>query len=304
MSAVPLRAAIVGCGLIGQRRAHTMTGATLVACADVDLERANALAESVAGCSAFGDWREMIARTECDLMIVATLHDTLAEITKAALERGRHVLVEKPAARRSAELEPVIALAERAGVRVRVGYNHRYHRALRKARKLVDAGALGELMFIRGLYGHGGRIGYEGEWRADPKLSGGGELIDQGPHLIDLAGIFLGEFTKVEGHATTSFWKMPVDDNAFLSLRNKAGNTAWLHASCSEWKNLFSLEIYGRDAKIAIDGLGGSYGTERLALYKMLPEMGPPDTAIWEYPRGDDSWSAEMSAFIEDIRSG
>src|SRR5438067_8370485 len=131
MRAVPLRAAIVGCGLIGQRRTRTMTGAKLVACADIDLKKAAALAETAAGCGAFGDWREMIARTECDLVVVATLHDTLAEITEAAIERGRHVLVEKPAARRSAELEPVIAAAERAGVRVRVGFNHRYHRALR-----------------------------------------------------------------------------------------------------------------------------------------------------------------------------
>jgi len=153
-------------------------------------------------------------------------------------------------------------------------------------------------------HGHGGRIGYDKEWRADPKLSGGGELIDQGVHLIDLAGIFLGEFTKVEGHATTDFWKMPVDDNAFLSLRNKAGNTAWLHASCSEWKNLFSFEIYGRDGKLHWEGLGGSYGVERLAYYKMLPQMGPPETTVWDFPGSDESWRLETEAFAEDIRLG
>jgi len=303
MRAVPLRAAIVGCGLIGQRRAQTMTGATLVACADIELKKATALAESAPGCIAFGDWREMIARTECDLMVVATLHDTLADITKAALARGRHVLVEKPAARRSAELEPVIALAERAGVRVRVGFNHRYHRALRKARELVDAGALGELMFIRGLYGHGGRIGYEREWRADPKLSGGGELIDQGPHLIDLARWFLGDFTVVEGFAGTFFWDMPVEDNGFMLLRTATGKTAFLHASCTEWKNMFSFEIYGRVGKIHITGLGGSYGVERLAFHRMLPQMGPPETTNWEYPMADDSWTVEFAEFIEDIRN-
>jgi predicted dehydrogenase len=97
---------------------------------------------------------------------------------------------------------------------------------------------------------------------------------------------------------------MKVDDNAFLSLRTATGQTAWLHASCTEWKNLFSLEIYGRDAKLAIDGLGGSYGTERLAYYRMLPQMGPPETTIFEYPAGDSSWAIETTAFIEDIRSG
>ncbi len=97
---------------------------------------------------------------------------------------------------------------------------------------------------------------------------------------------------------------MKVDDNAFLSLRTAAGQTAWLHASCTEWKNLFSLEIYGRSAKIAIDGLGGSYGAERLVFYRMLPEMGPPETTVWEYPGRDDSWMLEMQAFADDIRLG
>ena len=127
-----------------------------------------------------------------------------------------------------------------------------------------------------------GTKGYDREGRADPQLSGGGELIDQGVHLIDLAGWILGEFPVVEGHAATHFWDMKVDDNAFLSLRTATGQTAWLHASCTEWKNLFSLELYGRKAKIAIDGLGGSYGVERLSFFKMLPEMGPPETTIYE----------------------
>jgi predicted dehydrogenase len=159
-------------------------------------------------------------------------------------------------------------------------------------------------MFLRGRYGHGGRKGYDREWRADPRLSGGGELIDQGVHLIDLAGWFLGDFSTVEGHAATCFWDMKVDDNAFLSLRTAAGQTAWLHASCTEWKNLFSLEIYGRDGKIAVEGLGGSYGTERLTFYRMLPAMGPPETTSWEYPGNDESWALETQAFIEDVRLG
>ena len=121
-------------------------------------------------------------------------------------------------------------------------------------------------------------------------------------HLIDLARWFLGDFTEVGGFAHTYFWNMPVDDNAFLLLKTARQQTAFLHVSCTEWKNLFSLEIYGRDAKLHIEGLGGSYGVERLAFYKMLPQMGPPETTVWEYPGADTSWSAEFAEFLEDIR--
>ncbi|MFN8419807.1 MAG: Gfo/Idh/MocA family oxidoreductase [Anaerolineae bacterium] len=244
----------------------------------------------------------LVERPDVDLVIVATTNDVLAPITLRAAQNGKHVLVEKPAARTAAELEPVIVAAQQANVRVRVGFNHRYHPALLKCRELIDSGELGELMFLRGRYGHGGRIGYDKEWRADPKLSGGGELIDQGVHLIDLARHFLGEFGYVEGFAHTYYWDMSVDDNGFMLLRTADQQAAWLHVSCTEWKNLFSFEIYGRDAKLHVEGLGGSYGVERLAFYKMLLQMGPPDTTIWEYPRGDQSWELEFAEFLEDIR--
>ena len=116
-------------------------------------------------------------------------------------------------------------------------------------RELVDAGAIGELKFVREPYGHGGRIGYDREWRADPKLTGGGELIDQGSHLIDLARWFLGDFATVQGFADTFFWNMPVDDNGFMLLRT-ADRRAGFSCSCTEWKNTFSFEIYGRWVKL------------------------------------------------------
>lgn len=158
------------------------------------------------------------------------------------------------------------------------------------------------MMFVRARYGHGGRIGYDREWRADPKLSGGGELIDQGPHLIDLARWFLGDFTHVKGLAQTSYWDMPVDDNAFMLLQTAQHKVAFLHVSCSEWKNLFSMEIYGRNGKLEISGLGGSYGLEKLTYFKMLAQMGPPETTSWEYPMADDSWEVELAEFYDDIR--
>jgi predicted dehydrogenase len=294
--------AIVGCGLIGQKRSRALAGARLVACADVDRVRADALARTTPNAVACDDWREAVAHPDVSVVIVATTNDVLAPIAAHALRSGRHVLVEKPAGRSVEEIDEVRAAAFDGGRLCRVGFNHRYHPALRKAREIVDEGALGPLMFVRGRYGHGGRPGYDREWRADPVRAGGGELIDQGVHLIDLARWFLGDFPRVQGFAPTYYWDMPVDDNAFMILRTAADQAAFLHVSCTEWKNLFSLEIYGRDGKLQVDGLGGSYGVERLTHYRMLPEMGPPETTAWEYPRGDASWDLEFAEFLEDIR--
>ena len=295
---------IVGCGLIGQKRAKALgSGGKLVACADTYVGRAETMALG-ADVKVFRDWRELVCSPLVEVVIIATLHDSLAEITRAAAEAGKHVLVEKPAARTAAELVPVMAAAAKHDVKVHVGFNHRYHRSLLKAKEIVDSGALGELMFLRGRYGHGARLGYEKEWRSNPALSGGGELIDQGPHLIDLSRWFLGEMTEVQGFAHTYFWDMPVDDNGFMLLKTAKKQTAFLHASCTEWKNLFSMEIYGKLGKLDLSGLGGSYGLEKITWYKMLPEMGPPDTTSWEYPMGDDSWAVEIAEFFEDIRLG
>lgn len=298
------RVAIIGCGLIGHKRAKALGPARLVVCADVVHERADALADLVPGAEATTDWEGAVMRKDVDCVIVATTNNALAPATLAALNAGKPVLVEKPAARSVRELEPVLAAAKRAGVPVRVGFNHRYHPGVRQARLLWKEGRLGELMFMRGRYGHGGRKGYEKEWRADPELSGGGELIDQGVHLIDLARFFLGDFNEATGFVHTYYWKMSVEDNAFMLLKTPARQVAFLHVSCTEWKNLFSLEIYGKKAKLQIDGLGGSYGTERLTYYQMLPQMGPPETTVWEYPAKDDSWQVEFEEFLEDVRLG
>jgi predicted dehydrogenase len=248
------------------------------------------------------DWKAVLARRDIDIIIVATTHVSLAEITEAAVKENKHVLVEKPAGRKSTDIHSIIEATKNSQSLVRVGFNHRYHRAFRKARELVDQQLLGDLMFIRARYGHGGRIGYDQEWRANPALSGGGELIDQGVHLIDLARWFLGDFTEINGTAHTYYWNMPVDDNGFLLLKTAKQQVAFLHASCTEWKNLFSFEVYGKSGKIDIQGLGGSYGVEKITYYKMLPEMGPPETHAWEYPMADDSWEFEFKEFLEDIQ--
>jgi predicted dehydrogenase len=295
--------AIIGCGLIGKKRlAGLPAGSKLAAACDTNLARAEELVKLAGTGRAVADYRQAIADPQVNAVIVATVNAALAEVSAAAIRAGKPVLVEKPVGISVKQIDELIALAKEHRVRVRVGFNHRYHPAFRKAREIFESGAIGELMFVRARYGHGGRIGYDKEWRADPRLSGGGELIDQGVHLIDLASWFLGRFTKVDGHVTTYFWNMPVDDNAFLNLRTAKGQTAWLHVSCTEWKNLFSFEIYGHNAKLHIDGLGGSYGPEKLYHYQMKPAMGPPDTKLYEFPGSDESWRIELAEFEANVR--
>jgi predicted dehydrogenase len=296
--------AIVGCGLIGHKRAKLLGRHRLVAAVDSDSAKAQELAGTVSGTVALTDWQAAVTRPDVDAVLVSTPHHLLTPIATRAAEAGKHVLVEKPAARTAAELQPLIDAASRTGVVVKVGFNHRFHPAFRRAREYVDAGAVGDLMFVRARYGHGGRVGYDREWRAVPEISGGGELLDQGMHLIDLSRWFLGDFVTVEGFAHTYFWDMPVDDNAFLALRTEKQQMAWLHVSWTEWKNSFSFELYGRTGKLHVEGLGGSYGTERLSYYRMSPEMGPPETVIHEYPGTDQSWALEFEDFVRSVETG
>lgn len=296
-----MRVGIVGCGLIGGKRAKSLEQCRLVAVADIDLPRAQKLAAQYPPCAALDDWRVLIERDDIDLVIVAATNDMLAPVSLAAARRGKHVLVEKPGARSSVELAPVIEAARASGAVVKVGFNLRFHPALLKAREIFDSGELGALMYIRARYGHGGRLGMEKEWRANPTIAGGGEMLDQGVHLIDLARWFAGDFVCVQGALATFFWQMPVEDNGFALLRTATGQVAWLHASCTEWKNLFSFEIYGKVGKLQIDGLGGSYGVERLTWHRMLPQMGPPQTTQWEYPGEDRSWTLELAYLLDCI---
>jgi predicted dehydrogenase len=297
-----MQVAIVGCGVVGIKRSQALVESRLVLAVDADLGRAERIAAAHEGCGAGTDWGAAVGRDDVDLVIVATTNDALTPVALAAVRQGKHVLVEKPAARSAAELRPLVEAARAAGVVAKAGFNHRFHPGVARARELCGAGAVGPLLYVRGRYGHGGRLGYEQEWRANPSLAGGGELLDQGVHLIDLARWFIGDFTEVRGLTETFFWKMPMEDNAFVLLRTADGRVAWIHASCTEWKNLFSLEVFGRDGKLQVDGLGGSYGTERLTYYRMRPEMGPPETTCWEYPGEDVSWREEYRHLLDCIR--
>jgi predicted dehydrogenase len=300
-----LGVAIVGAGRVGAKRAKALPGG--VECRtvfDATPERARAVAASIRGAVASETLEGAIEAPGVSLVIVATSNDALAPVSVAALERGRHVLVEKPGADSLEGLVRIRDAAARAQCRARVGFNHRFHPALLRTYELVSSGQYGSVFGIRGRYGHGGRVGYEQEWRTQRVASGGGELVDQGLHLIDLVRYLTGEVELAFAELRTDFWPIEVEDNAYLALRSEKGALAWLHASWTEWKNLFSLEVALRTAKLEISGLGGSYGTERLTCYEMIPEMGPPMTTTWEWPQADHSWTAEIEDVIADLEGG
>jgi predicted dehydrogenase len=296
-----LRVGLIGAGLIGGKRTAQMKGGKLVAVSDLAPARAKALAD-MHGAAVEERWQNLVRRADVDLVIVSTANDAIPECAIGALQASKHILVEKPAGRTAAEVRQIAAAADAARKVAGVGFNHRFHPAFIQAKRLLDSGQFGPLMYIRARYGHGGRIGYDREWRADPKISGGGELLDQGVHLIDLSRWLGGEFNLKWGAAKTFFWDMPVEDNGFLLLSSAdEKRMAFLHASCTEWKNLFDFEIFCRNAKIEVWGLGRSYGVEELRCYRMKPEMGPPEIDVTKFPEEDASWQTEFDAMLAKI---
>jgi len=297
-----MKVGIVGAGRVGNKRAQALSGAELVLVADIDENRAKKLAEEYR-CDYTTKWEDLVSEDSVDIVIVSTTNDYLAPIAIEAIKNGKHTLIEKPGARNPEELLEVIAAAEqRKDVKVKIGFNHRFHPAVIKAKEIVDSGEIGGLMYIRGRYGHGGRKGYEKEWRAKPEIAGGGEMLDQGMHLLDLARWFAGDFDEVVGYCKTMFWNMEVEDNCFALLKNKKGQIASLHASWTEWKNLFSFEIFCKHGKLDINGLGGSYGEETLMYYKMRPEFGVPDKFVYTWPDKDISWELEFRNLVDAIK--
>jgi predicted dehydrogenase len=297
---------LVGAGGVGRKRATAVAahaGTSLVAVCDVDEAAAASLAGEY-GAICLTDWPPAVRDTDADLVIVSTTHDALSPISVAALQADRHVLCEKPMGRDRDEVARSVDAAAAAGRVLRAGYNHRFHPAISGLHTAASQGRLGPLISVRGRYGHGGRPGYDREWRADPAISGGGELLDQGAHLLDLSQWLLGDFDSVLAHTQTAFWDMPVEDNAFVLLRTAAGQVASLHVSWTQWRNLFSLEVFGRDGYAIAEGLGGSYGAERLTIGRRRPEGGVPEEESQVFDVPDSSWDREWAAFVEAVDGG
>ena len=295
------RVGLVGAGRQGRRHAIAMSQSAdteLVVVADVNHDAARLLADDI-GCEATPDWSAVVGREDINAVVVCTPPHLHRVISVAAARNGKHVLCEKPLARNPQEAEEIVTAARENGVKLRCGFNLRYHPGIRQAREWVDQGIIGELSFIRCRYGIGGRPGYDKEWRADPEIAGGGQLMDQGMHALDLVDWFLGDVSEVVGFLSTSFWDIaPLEDNVFALLRTPTGRTASIHASWTQWKNLFAFELFGRDGYVLVEGLGGSYGTERVVLGKRA-FLEPFREEIIEFRGEDRSWHEQWQEFVD-----
>lgn len=298
-----MRWGIIGAGLIGGKRAKALLelGEKVSAVADIDLKRAEGMASKYSA-TATDNWKKITREEGIDAVVVATTHDWLSPISVDALSHGKHVLVEKPAGRDPAEVNKLIDAQKKSDRQVAVGFNHRFHPAIKEAKRICDSGKYGKLLYMRARYGHGGRLGYEKEWRFNPEISGGGQLIDQGSHLIDLSRFFAGEeFGLSCSLCKNYFWKAAAEDTAVMVLESERGTSSFLSTSCVQWKNLFSFELFFERAQVNIDGLGRSYGTETLTIYKMKPEMGPPEVEVRRFEGEDESFKEETADFVMRI---
>lgn len=255
-----------------------------------------------------------------DVIVCAVPNMMIPDVVCTALARGKHVFSEKPPGRNSADVRRMMeaeaqaqsAQSNQGGLVLKFGFNHRVHDAIEEAKKLIDAGTMGDLYFMRGVYGKAGGPNYSQNWRNDPEQSGGGILIDQGIHMLDLFQMFAGRFTDVQSFVQRKFWTdVPVEDNAFALMKNADGIVASVHSSATQWQHTFRLELYLRNGFISVDGIlsaSGSYGTEVLtvALNRLDATGNPipnPEQQELRFTE-DKSWDKEIAEFHAAVVEG
>ncbi len=299
-----MKVTLIGAGRQGTRRLQAIQEAgedTVVIVADPDGRAGRVLACS-AGCRWTPEWLEAV-EADADAVLVCSPPDGHAEITLEALRRGRHVLCEKPLALTVAAAGEMVAAADAVKRTLKCGFNYRHHPGITLAHVWVSAGRVGRVVALHAVHGTGGRPQFEREWRTQRDRSGGGILLDQGVHVLDLFRWFGGPFEEVVGAVSTAYWPIaPVEDNAFAVLRAD-GLLATLHVSWTQWKNRFSLEVVGTDGVVAVEGLGGSYGAE-CVIVRPTPAADAREEDITEFRGADTSWREEWREFKAAIAGG
>ncbi len=310
-----LRVALIGCGEIGAVRADALArspDAQLVVACDVDAQRADAIAAKHR-VAASAHWREVIARDDVDIVDVATPTKWHAEIAIAAAQQHKHVLVEKPIARTVDEAQQMVSAARACGVKLKTGFNHRYYLAVEAAKRALDAGEIGELMFVRSTIGHEGGDEFLAKWITNAEIAGGGTLLDNGIHILDLTRYFLGEVSEAQGLVTRARWDVaPLEDNAFALFRSPDGKIASVSSSWTEWAGYrFMLEAYGTHgfvraayppmrATIGVNQISGRPARKRHLLFPMF-QVKERLYSYWYTSR--TTFAREFGDFAQAIRN-
>lgn len=300
-----MKIGIAGYGKIGQLRARILSerdDVTIVGVFDpVKPEKLKT--------ATFYESFDALLESDLDAIFVCAYNTVLAEYTAKALNKGIHVFCEKPPAMKTEDLGIVFDALKSSGKVLKYGFNHRYHYSVMEAKKIVDSGKMGKLLWMRGLYGKAGSIDYDKNWRNYKKYSGGGILIDQGIHMLDLMRYFSGEkFNKINSYITTAYWNIKVEDNAFILMQSDNNVIASMHSSATQWRHKFLLEMCFEEGYLNLDGiLSGtrSYAPEKLVIGRKEFEditfaMGKPKESIVSF-ENDHSWNLEIEEFMNAV---
>lgn len=301
-----LRAAIVGYGKMGKiREGCILNHPSLELVGLCDSSENTHTHSKVPVCT---NYKELI-QTKPDLVFICTPNAYSPEITCFFLNKKIHVFCEKPPGTCKEDIAEMIQAENlNSGTLLKFGFNHRYHDPVIEAKAMIDKGRFGRILWLRGVYGKSGAPGYENLWRNRKELSGGGILIDQGIHMLDLFRLFCGEFDEINSFIGTFYWPVQVEDNAFALLRNQAGQVAMLHSSATQWQHKFLLDIYLEKGYLSISGILSStrtYGTESLKIARCIydqegyPQPNPEETVT--YYDEDKSWEREVNEFVDCI---
>ncbi len=305
----PLNVGIAGYGVVGRRRrsfidAHP--GLRTVAVCDRTLPGEGTFDDGVRH---YTDFRRLLDREagKLDCLFVCLSNDVNPEATIGGLERGLHVFCEKPPGRDVADIARVIEVERRhPNLRLKYGFNHRYHDSVRDALALVQSGELGRVINLRGVYGKSQLITFgQTTWRTERALAGGGVLLDQGIHMVDLLRLFAGEFAEVHSFVSNDFWGHSVEDNAYALMRTVNGTVAMLHSSATQWRHRFHLDISLARGAITLAGIlsgSKSYGAETMTVAWAAGENGDPREQTTRYNQ-DPSWADEIAEFAEAVLS-
>ncbi|PYS06471.1 MAG: gfo/Idh/MocA family oxidoreductase [Acidobacteria bacterium] len=298
---------IVGFGKMGQIRfdAVMRTGCgRVVAVADPDRAKFKRLSRV----RMYTEGHDLIQDPSVEAVFICTPNYQNRPLTIQALRAGKHVFCEKPPAFTASEVEEIIAAENASGKKLMYGFNHRHHESVKKAKELVDSGAYGRILWMRGRYGKSVDQSFYGDWRSKKEFAGGGIMLDQGIHMLDLFLMLGGDFEEVHAFVSNLYWKLDVEDNVFATFRNRNGIVASLHSTMTQWRHLFSLEIFLEKGYIVINGLltpSGTYGAEAMTIAKNRTTA---PAATWSDEEHitfeiDNSWASEIENFFDAIKS-